>query len=285
MKKLLALLLSIVMVMAFATGCGSNTASEGEEFTANEGGVEMTPAQQISCHTWSNADMSLYIRVNSSKTYQFFDKDCNTDGKLYFWDYLEGSDDTIVLHNEFGGEEMTLTFGGSEEECFCTDGDGNEYPICNDAMNGTYNADINQSSLEDGQLEIFAHQGYYLSNWQVEDLKEGSVINNTDMGYMEIKVESIEKKEDGYYVINGNMDLTQTDDGSFWILSGGEADDATQIDSVGYAAIDEDTEFVDTLDNGAHASIEECIKANEYVGAFVTVENFKVKKIEVLEKK
>lgn len=256
MKKYLALLLAVIMMVATMVSCGTQTD------TAEESASK--PAEELVSKTWKYDDAPAYIHISSNHTYQMAGKDMKPFEKVTFWNYLEDSDDTIVLYNEFGGESMTLTIDGEVAK----EDNGDTLTACDKPMNGIYKCGITANFLDGDKLSLQAEIPQYIDEMVVQDLKEGSVLNATDIEGLGTTVEKIDKESDTAYRINDAYNLYFDEGAGAWIF---ESD--TQLgEQIGVATITDDTVF-EANSAGDYATLEECLKNVDGIEAAVEVKD------------
>lgn len=243
--------------------------------------VETTPADWIASSVWKYDDRDTYIHVLGNKTYAFFDANFETDGVVRFWKKLD--DNTILLYNGCGDEETTLCCEGTWDDCVVTDGTGATLHTFDGVMNGTYYCMMNAGYLDGDTLTLTAQLGYWLNNDEVRELTEGSVINHSDADFMAINVTKVEKKSDTWYVITDDMDtqmdLKRCEAANVWKLE----TDQLSWEQMGKCTLTADTVFTDTAENGAHTTLTDCMAANDFVYANVTVKNGAAVSIDVVD--
>lgn len=243
--------------------------------------TESTPADWISNSVWKYDGYDAYVHVLGNKTYAFYGADFTSDGIVRFWKKLDES--TIVLYNEFGGEDTTLKCEGEWGGCVVTDGAGDTLHVFDSAMNGTYYCMMNETYLDGDTLTLTAQLDYWLSDYEVRELAAGSVINHSDMDFLATNVTKVEKKSDTWYIITDEyeeeMDLRRDEAAGAWKLETGQF----SWEQVGKCALTADTVFTDTADSGAHASLTDCMAANDFIYANVTVKNGAAVSIDVVD--
>ena len=258
----------------FQSGSDEPYVDDGEWTT-----TETTPADWIAGSVWKYDDRDAYVHVMGNKTYAFYGADFTSDGIVRFWKKLD--DNTIVLYNEFGGEDTTLTCEGEWDDCVVTDGAGDTLHTFDGAMNGDYYCMMNETYLDGDTLTLTAQLDYWLSDYEVRELTAGSVINHSDMDFMAIKVTGVEKKSDTWYVITDDMDmqmnLKRDETAKAWKLE----TDIAGWERVGTCLLTADTVFTDTADNGAHTTLADCMAAHDFIYANVTVKDGKAVSIDV----
>lgn len=230
----------------------------------------LTGAQLIPCYTWKYDNYDAYVHVFSNHTYAFYDANKACDGVVRFWSYLENDENSIVLYNEFGGEDGILSFVGEDSETgTVTDEAGDTMRLYKGVMNGTYSCYMNEGYLDGDSLTLTAQMPYWISTWDVEQLKVGDSINNTDYDFMATEVEVLVKKSDTLYLLN-DMELRYDASAKAWLL----AEDTSSMEQVGVCTINDTTVFKDALDDGAHNSLAECMTAHsDGIYADVTVKS------------
>ena len=244
--------------------------------------TETTPADWIAGSVWKYDDRDTYIHVLGNKTYAFFDANFETDGVVRFWKKLD--DNTILLYNGCGDEETTLCCEGTWDDCVVTDGmGGSTLHTFDGVMNGTYYCMMNGTYLDGDTLTLTAQLDYWLSNDEVMELTAGSVINHSDIDFMAINVTKVEKKSDTWYVITDDMDtqmdLKRCEAANVWKLE----TDQLSWEQAGKCTLTADTVFTDTADNGAHTTLTDCMAANDFIYANVTVKNGAAVSIDVVD--
>ena len=241
--------------------------------------TETTPADWIASSVWKYDDCDAYVHVLGNKTYAFYGANFETDGVVRFWKKLD--DNTIVLYNEFGGEDTTLTCEGTWDDCVVTDGVGDTLHAFDGAMNGDYYCMMNDTYLDGDTLTLTASLNYWLSNDEVMELAAGSVINHSDMDFMAINVTKVEKKSDTWYVITDEneqeMNLTRFFGGAAWKLE----TDMAGWERMGTCRLVPETEFTDMADDGAHSSLADCMAAHDFIYVTVRVKDGKAVSINV----
>lgn len=242
--------------------------------------AEPTPADLIVSSVWKYDNYDAYIQVLGNRTYFLYGADRENDGKVRFWKKL--SDNTILLYNEFGGEDTTLKCEGEWDSCIVTDEAGDTLHRFDEAMNGTYYCMMNDTYIDGDDLTLTAALDYWLSDYEVSQLAAGSVINNTDVDFMAINVTAVEKKSDAWYVITDDtdtqMDLKRDEAAGAWKLE----QDTPSWERIGLCKLKADTVFTDTADSGEHTSLAECMAVNDFVYANVTVEDGTAVSIDVI---
>lgn len=272
MKKILALLVVMIMTMTLFTGCGSNQADSGEEE-----GDTLTLAEMIESSTWKYDDSDAYIHIAMNHTYQMAGADMEPGQKVTFWKYLDDSDDTIVLYNEFGGEEMTLTASGNEQDLVLTDDNGDTLSKVDKPMNGIYKCGMDKNFVEGDMLSLNAEVPVWVPDYEVQTLERGSVISMTDYDAFDTEVESIEKQNDKYYIINGSLDLVYDEDAGAWAF-----DDGSQLSEyVGQCQLTDKTQFVPCADM-EFKSLEECLDGVDGITASVKVADGAAEEVAVI---
>lgn len=230
----------------------------------------LTGAELLPCYTWKYDDCDAYVHVFSNRTYAFYDANKNSDGIVRFWSYLDNDENSIVLYNEFGGEDGTLTLVGEDSESgTVTDEAGDTLHFYDGVMNGTYSCYINGSYLDGNTLWLTECVPYWISTWEAEQLKVGDSFNNTDYDFMATEVETLEKKSDTLWLLNG-MKLSYDAAAKAWLLEDG----SSAMAHVGICTVNDTTVFQDALDSGKHDGLAACIAAHEDgIYADVTVQN------------
>lgn len=269
---------------AYAAADAEFFQSQSDETYVDDGEwtfTESTPADWISNYGWKYDNYDAYLRVMSNKTYAFYGADFTSDGIVRFWKKLD--DNTIVLYNEFGGEDTTLTCEGTWDDCVVTDESLDTLHVFDNAMNGDYYCMMNETYLDGDTLTLTALSTYWLSDYEVSQLAAGSVINHSDIDFMAINVTKVEKKSDTWYVITDDMDtqmdLKRDETAKAWKLE----TDMAGWERVGTCLLTADTVFTDTVDSGAHTTLTDCMAANDFVYANVTVKNGVAVSIDVVE--
>lgn len=268
MKKIIALILTMGLIVTALVGCGSNN-------TADEG-TEVTAAEAMVSQTYKYDDADAYIHVSMNHTYQMSGADMEPNEKVTFWNYLEGTEDTIVLYNEFGGEEMTLA-ASDNEAAVITDDNGDTLTACNKPMNGIYKCGMDANFLDGDQLTLTTNLTQYLSDAEVQALEAGSEINVTDMDFLGTTVEKIEKDSETSYRINDQFTLYFDEQAGVWVFGG----DAQLGEQIGVATITADTKF-EANSAGDFATLEECLKNVDGIQAAVEVKDGVVVSIAVI---
>lgn len=297
MKKLFAMMMAMAMALSLAA-CGSaqpkTPASDASEPVdesivteevvvdpedASFEAVELTGADLLAGYTWKYDSYEAGIRVNANRTYAFCQADGSTDGTLYMWNKLENDPNSIVLYNEFGGEDSVLTYEGDYENYTVTDSSGDTLQRSEIIVDGTYRCYLGTYALDENQLMLSACMPLCVGNGYAELIEVGDVLNNSDYDFMGIEVESIEQKDENWFVINGTMNLKHDETANIWVLD----EDMNQYEMIGTGEITADTAFTDTLDNGEHADLAACLEANEAVYADVVVKGGAIVSIDVVE--
>lgn len=270
--------------VAYAAADAGFFQSQSDESYVDDGEwtvTESTPADWISNYVWKYDEYDAYVHVLGNKTYAFYGADFETDGIVRFWKKLD--DNTIVLYNEFGGEDTTLKCEGTWDDCVVTDESGDTLHVFDNAMNGTYYCMMNETYLDGDTLTLTAQLDYWLSDAEVKELSAGSVINHSDIDFMAINVTKVEKKSDTWYVITDDMDmqmdLKRDETAKAWKLE----TDMAGWERVGTCLLTTDTVFTDTADSGAHTTLTDCMAANDFIYANVTVKNGAAVSIDVVD--
>ena len=261
----------------FQSGSDEAYIDDGEWTT-----TETTPADWIAGSVWKYDNRDTYIHVLGNKTYAFFDANFETDGIVRFWKKLD--DNAIVLYNGLGDEETTLYCEGTWDDCVVTDGaGGSALHTFDSAMNGDYYCMMNVTYLDGDTLTLTAQLDYWLTDGEVMELAAGSVINHSDMDFMAIHVAKVEKKSDTWYVITDDMDtqmdLRRDEAANAWKLE----TDSAGWEQVGKCTLTADTMFTDTADGGAHTTLTDCMAANDFIYANVTVKNGVAVSVDVVD--
>ena len=266
MKKKLALVLLIAMVMSMFTACGYDRPSD----------AKYTGSDMMKNETYKYSDSESYIRINGNMTYEILGDDAASE-KILFWEVSEEDKDTIILYDENGEMSGSLTCVGTYDKFKVTDADGTKLERFKGTIDGTYYCCLDYFSVEDGKLSIVSQLPYWVSDKVLAELKEGSTLDMSVYDDDEIIIDKIEKKSDVKYVINDKYNLKFVERKGAWLLAPHEAIAA----SGGRCELSEEYVFEDKVDNGAHNALEACIEENDTVFANVTVENGMVVKIEV----
>lgn len=272
MKKVLIILATLIMSLALITGC-SNNAAESED-----GGEAMKPSEMLVSSTWKYDDSEAYIHISLNHTYQMCGADMEPGTKVTFWNYLEDSDDTIVLYNEFGGEEMTLTASGDEDNLVVTDDNGDTLSSSSMVMNGIYKCGVEKAFLEDNMLRLQAEIPQWVSDYDVQNLEVGSVIAPTDNEGLNTTVESIEKQSDTAYLINGTNELVYDEDAGAWSFS----NEVILTEYVGDCQILDRTQFTPSADM-EFKSLSECLDNVDGIQAGVKVDGGLAEEVYVID--
>ncbi|MCQ2420760.1 MAG: hypothetical protein MJ118_06465 [Clostridia bacterium] len=216
-------------------------------------------------YRYSNGEA--YICILDNHTYAKYDFDRNADGKVRFWSRLD--DNSIALYDENGELSDTLHAEGTSNKVTVTNGSGMKLKPFDEVMNGTYDCCISSVSYSKQLLLVMQKLPFWVSDETVAALEVGSVLNNTDVPYFDITVESLEKKTDSIYVINEETELKRDDAAGAWRLF----TDAAMLQRIGRCSVDEKTELQDLAHDGAHKTLEECLQYDGFAEATVTVEN------------
>lgn len=265
MKKKIALVLILTLLMTVFTGCGYNRPAD----------VKYTGSDMMKNETYKYKDDDTYITINGNMTYEMTSSEGD---KILFWEVSEENTDTIVLLDEKGEEAGSLTCIGTYDKFKVTDQDGKELERFTGTLDGTYYCCIDYFSSSDGKLSIVSQLPYWVSDKVFSTLEKGSVLDMTVYDDDEIVVDSIEKKAEDKYIINGEYVLKYVEKKGAWLLVHHDAVAAAG----GRCEFSEEYAFEDKVDNGAHKTLEACVEENDTIYANVTVENGVAVKIEVV---
>lgn len=249
-----------------------------EEDEAEEQAAEPTAADLIPASVWRYDDSGERIHVMGNRTYRRYASDGSTDGKVYFWEKQKDSDSTLVLLDGKDKKALTLTAYGAWPDCFLKDGEGRTLRVSETAPDGVYVVCcLNSQFLTEGKLTLMAEMPFWMSSRQVQLLRKGDILNNTDYSFMGTLVERVEPKEPGFYLINGKLELRQDETAGAWRLQ----QEIPSWERVGSAELTADTVFADPLDGSAHGTLEECLAAHDSVICAVTVEDGRILSVSV----
>ena len=253
-----------------------------EESSGDDGWTEVEPSGYdfFTTSIWKYDDEDSYIRVADNRTYQTADASLNTDGKVYFTELLD--DTTIWLLDENGAQVKTLTAVKDEnytENRIVTlvDNDGRTLSEAKVALSGSYNCYVTHWYMEDGQLVLLEVVDMWYDDATVQALEVGSELQVPSDWYDPFTVTALNKVDDGTIIVNDTMQLTFDETAGLWKLTD---HDLGWLCVAGYAELTDEMAFTDILDEGAHATLEECVEANGTMYITANVKDGKVVSVE-----
>ncbi len=254
--------------------------SDAEEETANA--EEQTVSEQgrplidavSGLYRYSNGEA--YICILDNHTYAKYDFERNTDGIVRFWSRQDNNN--LVLYDENGAVADTLYAEETDDRVTVKNGSEMVLKPFDHVMNGTYDCLISAISYSKSMLLVMQELPFWVSDEDAAALEVGSTLNNTDLSYFGISVESLEKKSDSLYLINDEMELTRDDEAGAWKLSTG----FTMLQQIGRCTVDEKTLIKDIAHNGEHVTLDDCLRASDSVEARITVKDGRATELEIL---
>ena len=253
---------------------GNLTEESGEEEQWEV--IEPKPVDSI-IGTFKAETGEWYLCVNTNRTYAIYDLNFNSDGLVRFWDTPD--EQTMVLYDEHGEETMRLHAEGTYPETVITNQDGVKLTEFDQVMNGTYECYVRDLFVDDDLLIVMQVLSHWISDAEVAALQVGSVINHTEMEMFDVTVESIEKKDDTWYVINDEFDLKRDDAASAWIFY----DDVPMFQRIGHTRLSENMVFTSVPGDTTCKTLQDCFKAYDDVIARIVVNDRVVESMEIID--